>query len=98
MGIPSMSDVVLYPHQSRMARAAARVTREQLAAKSCVSVRTICAFEAPDPRNITRANALALRHALEETGVRFTDFGVDLSNLPTHATWMADKETARHGE
>lgn len=87
-----MVDAVLYAHQCRMARAAARLTRAELATKSRVSIRTICAFEAPDPRNITRANAMALRRALEETGVQFTGFGVDLSNLPSHAEWMAKND------
>lgn len=83
-----MGEPVLLGHQSRMARAAARLSRKQLAAKSNVSERTIAAFEHWNPRNITRVNAMALRTALEETGVRFTDLGVDLSNLPSHRAWM----------
>lgn len=74
-------DPILYPHQCRMGRAAARMTRQKLAEMSGVSGRTICAFESPTPRAITKVNRAALRRALETTGVRFTGFGIDLLGL-----------------
>lgn len=88
MGIGSMADYVLAPYQCRAARAAAGWSRDVLAEKSGVSVRTILSFEKPPERDITKPNRMALRQALETTGIRFTDFGIDLSNLPSHRAWM----------
>jgi transcriptional regulator with XRE-family HTH domain len=61
-----------------MGRAAARMSRKQLAAASGVSERTITAFEHHTSRSITRANNVALRRALEAANVGFTGFGIEV--------------------
>jgi transcriptional regulator with XRE-family HTH domain len=69
----------ILPHQCRMARGAARLSRRELAKMSGVSERTIANFEGCGPHKITTPNAAAVRSALEAMHVRFTDVGVDLS-------------------
>lgn len=76
LGIPMPSGADIWPHQCRMGRAAARMSRKQLAAASGVSERTITAFEHHTSRSITRANNVALRRALEAANVGFLGFGI----------------------
>ena len=78
LGIPIPSGAAIYSHQCRMGRAAARMTRKQLAVASGVSERTITAFEHHNSRQITRANNVALRRALEAANVGFTGYGIEV--------------------
>lgn len=69
-------EIVIYPHQVRMARAVLRMSQHALAAASGVSQRTISSFESANPKKTTRVNRAALRDALEKRGARFTGFGI----------------------
>ena len=59
------------------------ISQDELAAASGVSKRTIAGFEAEKTSPI-RANLIAIRRALEDGGVRFTERGVEIAE-PTHA-------------
>jgi transcriptional regulator with XRE-family HTH domain len=59
--------------QCRMARTALDWTRQNLAAASSVSERTIARFESGEP--VLPARVKALRHALEAKGILFIDSG-----------------------
>ena len=61
-------------HQIRAARALLRWSAEDLSRHSSISLRTIRRAElAENDTNLTAANNLAIRRALEEAGVEFID-------------------------
>lgn len=68
------------PEQSKAARAIAGMTQEDLAAASQVAKATIANFEVGKRKPYPRTLA-ALRQALEERGVLFTEDGVAKRNV-----------------
>ena len=62
---------MLAPEQSRAARGWLNLTQEELAQKANVSLSTVRDFE-KGRRMPVRNNLLAIRHALEQSGVRFS--------------------------
>jgi transcriptional regulator with XRE-family HTH domain len=68
-----MEYAALTPQQCRMARAALSWSRDELAAASGVSWRTITRFEAGE--SVLPPRVQAMRRALEGGGVMFIDSG-----------------------
>lgn len=62
---------MLAPEQSRAARGWLNLTQEELAQKANVSLSTVRDFE-KGRRMPVRNNLLAIRHALEQSGVKFS--------------------------
>lgn len=68
---------MITPEQSRAARGLIDWSQAQLAEASHLGISTIRDFE-KGRRVPTHNNLAAIRRALEEAGVRFTETGVDL--------------------
>ena len=66
--------------QIRAARALLGISAGDVAEKAGVGIATVRRAEATDDvPSITKANLSAIRRALEEAGVRFTERGVELA-------------------
>lgn len=68
---------IISPQQSKGARAMLDMSRSDLASAAGIAERTLVDFER-GARTPHTNNLAAIRRALEDAGVRFTDHGVEL--------------------